>query len=80
MIRAKTTDDLIKIAYAGGSMRTNLAGRSTEDISKIAAAAYQGGAKLHLLGLGSRTTEDLINIATAGHGQGTVMFDDEAHP
>lgn len=71
---SRTTEDLIRIAAAGGGFRLAAGLRTTEDLIRIAAAASNKGAQLYLTGLQTRTTEELIRIGAAG--KGSVVFED----
>lgn len=71
---ARRTDELIRIAAAGGGFRLGAGPRTTEDLIRIAAAASSKGARLIFTGMSPRTTEDLIRIGAAGNG--SVMFED----
>lgn len=70
----RTTDDLIKIAGAGGGLVLDAATRSTEDLIRIAHAGSAKRVQLVFKGLATRSTEDLIKIAFAGNG--CVQFAD----
>ena len=74
MFESNATNDLIRIAAAGGGFHLNAAHRSTEDLIRIAAAAGNKGARLYFHGLASRTTEELIRLGAAG--KGSVVFED----
>jgi hypothetical protein len=69
----KTTDDLIRIATAGGGLDLRNAGKPTEDLILIAAAASK--ARANIMIKGNKPTEDLMRIATAGKGCVTIYFD-----
>ncbi len=71
---ARLTDDLVRIAAAGGGLRFDARARLTGDLVRIASAAASGGAKIFLTGMSSRTTSDLIRIGAAG--KGSVVFED----
>ncbi|MGX8273020.1 hypothetical protein ACWQV9_10075 [Brevundimonas diminuta] len=73
MIGSKTTNDLIRIAHAGGGFTLEAKLRSVEDLIRIAHAAG-GRARLVFTGMAGRSTEDLIRIGHAG--QGSVEFRD----
>jgi hypothetical protein len=73
MFEMRTTDDIVRIAAAGGGMRLDCSKRTTEDIVRVAAAASMSNARLTLTGLGMRTTDDLVRIAAAG--KGSVFYD-----
>lgn len=75
MLESRTTDDLVRIAAAGGGFRLSAGPRTTDDLVRIAAAASSKGARISFTGLGARATEDLVRIAAAGRG--AVMFGDE---
>ena len=69
----KRTDDLVRIAAAGGGLVINGNMRRTDELVRIAAAASRHGARLRLKGLTIRPVEELIKIAAAG--KGSVIFD-----
>ena len=64
----RTTEELMRIAAAGGGLTINGGARTVEDLMRIAAAAGSRGARVTLTGMNSKTTEDLIRIAAAGKG------------
>ena len=68
----KTTDDLVKIAAAGGGFRISAA-RPVNDLVRIAAAAANGGAKIIIAKAAAVQTMDLVRIASAGKGR--VFFE-----
>jgi DNA replication protein len=67
-LQDRSTDDLIRIAQAGGGFRLNVDDRSTDDLVRIAAAASDWGVRLVFAGIGGRSTDDLVSIADAGEG------------
>jgi hypothetical protein len=69
----RNTDDLIRIASAGGGFRLTARHRQTDDLIRIAAAAKNSGAQLIFTGLTHRQTEELIRIGSAG--KGSVIFE-----
>jgi DNA replication protein len=69
----RPTDDLVRIAAAGGGFRLDAAGRPTGDLVTIAAAASEWGVPLIFAGLDGRSTDDLVRIADAG--EGNVVFE-----
>jgi DNA replication protein len=69
----RTTDDLIRIAAAGGGFILEAGNRTTDDLIRIAAAASGKGSFLHLRGVGNRTTDELIRIGAAS--KGSVVFE-----
>lgn len=73
-INGCTTEDLIRIANAGGGFRLNVSGRKTEDLIHIANAASNKGATVIFTGLSEHTTDELIRIGNAG--KGSVIFED----
>jgi DNA replication protein len=66
--KLRHTDDLIRIAHAGGGFRLDAKLRQTNDLIRIAHAASTSGAKITFSGLNLRHTDDLIRIAHAGKG------------
>lgn len=64
----RATEDLIRIANAGGGFTLDAGFRSTEDLIRIANAASNKGARVVFRGLAQRSTEDLIRIGNAGKG------------
>jgi hypothetical protein len=68
----RATNELIRIAAAGGGFRINAA-RDINDLVRIAAAAGQHGARVVIHGVGNMPTDDLIRIAAAG--KGAVAFE-----
>ncbi len=69
----RTTDDLIRIAAAGGGFILEAGNRTTDDLIRIAAAASGKGSFLHLRGVGNRTMDELIRIGAAS--KGSVVFE-----
>lgn len=74
MLENRSTEDIVRIAAAGGGFELRAGNRSPADLLRIAAAAKMGGAKVVLRGLASRSMDELIDIAAAGAG--AVMFGD----
>ncbi|ERL54326.1 hypothetical protein [Psychrobacter aquaticus] len=68
----KTTEQLVRIAAAGGGFYVS-SSKTTEQLVRIAAAASTSGAKIVVKGASNKTTEQLVRIAAAG--KGSVMFD-----
>jgi hypothetical protein len=66
----RTTDDLVKVAAAGGGLEFRAALFSTKDLIRIAAAAATAGPRVQLTihEMMDRPTEDLVRIAEAGKG------------
>ncbi|NJC02695.1 hypothetical protein GGR63_002642 [Xanthomonas sp. 3272] len=64
----RTTDDLIRVAAAGGGFTLTATHRTTNDLIRIAAAASGKGSRLTFTGLTHRTTDDLIRISAASKG------------
>ncbi len=69
---AKPTNDLIRIASAGGGMYVS-ATKPPDDLIRIAAAASNKGARIFVTDASRKPTDDLIRIAAAG--KGCVMLD-----
>ena len=57
-MRNRSTEDLIRIAGAGGGFVLDAGNRTTDDLIRIAAAA--GRAPIHLRGMNHFSTDDLI--------------------
>jgi hypothetical protein len=74
MLENRTTDELVRIAAAGGGFRLNASMKLTNDLILIAAAASNKGVRMVFSGLKNRTTDELAQIAAAG--KGCVFFDD----
>jgi hypothetical protein len=70
----RTTDELVRIAHAGGGFRLDTSGRPTEDLVRIAAATRTNKATVIFAGMGMRSTDDLMKIGSAG--KGCVIFED----
>jgi len=68
------TEDLVRIARAGGGFRLNASTRKTEDLILIAGAAKIGGCNVVMIGMNARISEDIIKIAEAGMGH--ISFED----
>jgi hypothetical protein len=68
-----STNDLVRIATAGGGFRLNAAGRPTDDLVRIAAASSVHNSRLTLSGVVGRSIEDLVRIGAAG--KGSVFFE-----
>ena len=64
----RSTDDLIRIAAAGGGFTLAASLRTTDDLIRIAAAASGKGSRVTFMGLSLRSTSDLIRIGAAGKG------------
>ncbi len=64
----KTTDDLVRIATAGGGFRFMAGHKTTDDLVRIATAASSKGARITFTGLKHKTTDDLVRISVAGKG------------
>lgn len=71
----RSTNDLVRIASAGGGMAIDAGMRQTNDLVRIASAASNHpGTRIFLGGLSMRDTNDLVRIASAG--KGAVVFQD----
>ena len=65
----KSTDDLVRIALAGGGLTLDGSKKHTDDLVRIALATKTGGAKLTITGISAvRHTDDLVRIAIAAKG------------
>jgi DNA replication protein len=69
----RSTDELVRIAIAGGGFRLDADGRSTDDLIRIAVSASSWGVRMVFAGMDGRSTDDLVRIAEAG--EGTVEFE-----
>jgi len=74
---SKSTDQLVRIAAAGGGIRLNASSKSTDQLVRIAAAmantTYSNKTTLALYGIDSKSTDQLVRIAAAG--KGCVVFE-----
>lgn len=68
MFETRTTDELVRIALAGGGFELNAATRTTEDLVRIALATSTVGAKVSFSGLNTRPTDEIVRISLAGRG------------
>jgi DNA replication protein len=68
----RDTNDLLRIAAAGGGLELEGSLRPTNDLVRIAAACAKGGGTLILRGMSLKPTEDLLRIAAASKGK--VIF------
>lgn len=68
MFEARSTEDLMRIAAAGGSLTMDARARSVDDLMRIAAAAGSKGSRICFRGLEHLSTEDLMQISAAGKG------------
>jgi hypothetical protein len=64
----RPTEDLMKIAAAGGGFTIDGGPRSVEDLMRIAAAGSAKRARMTFTNMSARTTEELMQIAAAGSG------------
>lgn len=71
--RMKTTEELVKIATAGGGLVVEAGRRTTDELIGIAAAAKHSGATVIFRNMAVRKTDALIKIAAAGKGK--VIFE-----
>jgi predicted RNA-binding protein YlxR (DUF448 family) len=70
----KTTDQLVRIASAGGGMIIDVTGKNTDQLVRIASASSQSGVKLIITNVNSKTTDQLVRIASAGKGNVILDF------
>jgi DNA replication protein len=73
LLAMKTTDELIKIAAAGGGFVLEAGKRTTDELASIAAAARRSGAAVIFRNVAIRKTDALVKIA--GAGKGHVIFE-----
>lgn len=64
----KTTDQLVRIAFAGGGMVIDASDKTTDQLIRIASASSQSSAKVIIINVNSKTTDQLVRIASAGNG------------
>lgn len=69
----RSTDELVRIASAGGGFRLDASMRSTDELVRIASAASNKGSQVTFAGLKLRTTDELVRIGSAG--KGTVILE-----
>lgn len=62
----KTTDQLCRIAAAGGEIEMNASALTTDQLCRIAAAC-KDNKRLILHGINAKTTDQLCRIAAAGN-------------
>ena len=72
-MNTQSTNDLIRIAAAGGGFKIDGAARATNDLIRIAAASA-GKGKVVFTNMAASSTNDLIRIAAVG--KGSVFFED----
>lgn len=68
-----STDDLIRIVAAGGSVRVSATRIGASDLVRVAAAMVQRS-RLIVTGCGRLSVEEAVTIASASSG--VVLFDD----
>ena len=68
MFEFHSTDNIVRIAAAGGGFTLDGASRSTEELIAIAKAANNGQADIAFRGLAQRDIDDILSIAKAGGG------------
>jgi hypothetical protein len=64
----RSTEDLMRIAAAGGGFTINGGVRSIEDLMRIAHAGSSKRARITITNMNTKTAEDLMRIAAAGGG------------
>lgn len=70
----RTTDELVRIALAGGGLELDASKRSTDDLVRIVLATGQKGAQTKVVNVASKSTDDLVRIALAGKGRVTIAL------
>lgn len=71
---SRTTDNIIRVVEAGGSMNVNAEHMTTDNMIRVAKAAVSAGVIVTFMGLHQHTTDNLIRIAKAG-GKNVVLQD-----
>jgi hypothetical protein len=62
------TDELVRLAVAGGGFTLSAANRPTGDLVRIAVAASSSGARVTFTGLSNRHIDELVRMGVAGKG------------
>ncbi len=70
----KSTNDLVRIAAAGGGFHVKAGTKPVNDLVTIAAAASRNGARIVVSNSAHLPTDDLARIGAAG--KGSVIFED----
>lgn len=65
---SRQTDELVRIASAGGGFTLSAGNRQTDELVRIASAASGKGSRVIFTGLSNRQTDELVRIASAGDG------------
>lgn len=65
---ARSIDDLVRIAAAGGGFTIDAKGKAINDLVRIAAAAKNGGATITFRNTTGFALNDLVRIAAASGG------------
>lgn len=68
----RSTDDVVRIIAANGSVIVSAEGRMASDLVKMSATAARRETRLVMKDSASLTTDDLVHIAAAGKGH-TIM-------
>ena len=68
----KTTDNIVRIVSAGGSVILSAADRATDNLVHIASVAAREGSTVTIRDAGDKFTDDLVRIVSAGKGDGAV--------
>lgn len=64
----KTTNELIRIAFAGGGFTIDASTYTTNELIRIAYAASNLRSGIHILNANKKTTDELVRIAFASKG------------
>ena len=70
---SRSTDELVRIAAAGGGFILDASRRPTGDLIRLATAAALKGARITLRGIEQRHTDELVSIGAAG--KGNIVFE-----
>jgi hypothetical protein len=68
-----TTEELVRIARAGGGLEVDASRRTGDDLTRIALAAASKGARLRISNSRSKTTDELVRIVLAAKGKVTLL-------
>ena len=64
----RPTEDLVRIAEAGGGLTIDASMREIEDLIKIARAARESGGRIHITNIRMWKTDELVQVASVGRG------------
>ena len=65
---SRTTNDLVRIAAAGGGVSIDAATMTTDQLVQVVAASNAKSGSIIVRNASTKTTDDLVCIAAAGSG------------